>query len=163
VTSRDAPPRARHHIRAHIRRDPGFMRKSILEILAAAALTLAAILSLAAGARANDIMVTGAYARASATPSVDRLLGASAGIAEEAMMHRSEMKDGMATMSGVDSLDIAPGAELAFSPGGYHLMLIGLKKPLKEGDHFSLSLRFEHAGDVTIDVPVSGVAADSPP
>ncbi len=155
------------------------MRKSILEILAAAALTLAAILSLAAGARANDIMVTGAYARASATPSakagavyfnivnhgaaVDRLLGASAGIAEEAMMHRSEMKDGMATMSGVDSLDIAPGAELAFSPGGYHLMLIGLKKPLKEGDHFSLSLRFEHAGDVTIDVPVSGVAADSPP
>ena len=91
------------------------MRKSILEILAAAALTLAAILSLAAGARANDIMVTGAYARASASPTAkagavyfhivnhgaaaDRLLGASAAIAGRAMMHRSETKDGMTMMS----------------------------------------------------------------
>ena len=42
-------------------------------------------------------------------------------------------------------------------------MLVGLKKPLKEGDHFILTLKLERAGDVAIDVPVGGVAASAPP
>ena len=43
-----------------------------------------------------------------------------------------------------------------------HLMLVGLKKPLKQGDHFTVTLKLERAGDITFDVPVSGVAASAP-
>ena len=44
-------------------------------------------------------------------------------------------------------------------PGGYHIMLMGLDAPLKEGDEIELTLTFEKAGDVKVKVPVGGVAA----
>ena len=155
------------------------MRNLALEIAIAAALTVAAILSLAASARANDIMVTGAYARASASRSAragavyfklanhgtrrDRIIGASADVAASAMIHESKIDNGVATMRPVESIELAPGGEVSFEPSGSHVMLVGLKKPLKEGDHFILTLKLERAGDVAIDVPVGGVAASAPP
>ena len=154
------------------------MRKLALEIAIAAALTVAAILSLAASARANDILITGAYARASASPAAragsvyftvvnrgaasDRIVAASSDTAASAMIHRSAVENGIATMRHVEGIDIAPGAEVSFAPGRTHVMLMGLKKPLKQGEHFTLTLTLERAGDMKVDVPVAGVAASAP-
>jgi len=49
---------------------------------------------------------------------------------------------------------IPPGGALAFEPGGYHLMLIGLKHTLEEGTSIPLKLSFAHAGDVDVEVKV---------
>ncbi len=43
---------------------------------------------------------------------------------------------------------------IAFAPGGYHIMLTGLKAPLKTGDSFPLTLTFAGAGEVKVDVKV---------
>ncbi len=56
-------------------------------------------------------------------------------------------------------MPIPPGETLAFGPGGAHLMLSGLKTPLREGDRFDLTLQFEAAGEVTIEVPVRSITA----
>ena len=155
------------------------MQKLALQIAIAAALTIAAILSLAANARANGIVVTGAYSRASSGPGArtgalyltirnegtapDALLSVSTDAAAGAMIHETAVENGVATMRHVEKLDIAPGEEASFAPGGMHIMLMGLKKPLRRGDRISATLTFQNAGDVRVDVPVAGVAATAPP
>jgi periplasmic copper chaperone A len=154
------------------------MRRLTVEIAAAAALTIAAILSLAAHAHANEIMVTGAYARASAVATAragvvyftivnrgaepDRIIAARSEAAKSAMIHETAMKDGVASMHHVEGVEIAAGADISFAPGGTHVMLTGLKKPLKKGEHLTVVLTFERAGNLTVDVPVAGVAANGP-
>ena len=64
-------------------------------------------------------------------------------------------------MRAVDDLEIAAHGEQALAPGGLHVMLFDLKEPLKEGAHFKITLQFERSGNVVVDVPVGGVAADS--
>ena len=49
------------------------------------------------------------------------------------------------------------GKTVELKPGGLHIMLVGLKAPLKAGERFAMKLRFEKAGEVTIDVPVEAV------
>ena len=65
----------------------------------------------------------------------------------------------IAKMRPVDSVAIAPGTPVVFQPGGYHVMIMGLKGPLNEGDSFPLTLTFEKAGDVTVHVTVMKKAA----
>lgn len=155
------------------------MQKLALQIAIAVALTIAAILSLAAHARANGIVVSGAYARASSGAgartgalylrirnegiSPDTLLSVSTDSASGAMIHETAIENGVATMRHVEELDIAPGEEASFTPGGMHVMLIGLKKPLRRGDRLSLTMSFRSAGEIRVDVPVVGVAATVPP
>ncbi|MFL5258701.1 MAG: copper chaperone PCu(A)C [Hyphomicrobiales bacterium] len=155
------------------------MQKLALQIAIAAALTIAAILSLAAHARANEIVVTGAYARASSgsgartgalyltigneSAAPDTLLAVSTDAASGAMIHETAVENGIATMRHVEKLDIAPGEEASFAPGGMHIMLMGLKKPLRRGDRLRVTLTFRTAGDVRVDVPVAGVGATAPP
>ncbi len=63
----------------------------------------------------------------------------------------------MATL--VDGIDIAAGATVSLQPGGYHLMLTGLKSPLTAGMHFPLTLTFAKAGRVTVDAVVEAPGA----
>ena len=65
--------------------------------------------------------------------------------------------DGFAT-----SLALEANGKLAFAPGGYHLMLMDLKTPLKQGDKVPLTLEFEKAGKVTLSLDVQGVGAQAP-
>lgn len=58
------------------------------------------------------------------------------------------------SMEPVDRVDIAAGHEIEFQPGGYHIMLIGLTKELKAGDHFVVTLHFENSEDLQIEVQV---------
>ncbi len=63
-------------------------------------------------------------------------------------------------MEPVEALDLAPGQTVEMKPGGLHIMLMGLKAPLKKGGKLILELSFEKAGKITVEVPVAGVAAN---
>ena len=85
---------------------------------------------------------------ANAGKGADRLLSIDCACADAAMMHKSEIKGGISSMSMVDSVAIPPGGKVTFSPGGLHVMLVGVKGPLKAGKTQTLTLRFEKAGTV---------------
>lgn len=87
----------------------------------------------------------------------DRLLAASSPVAKRTELHISEMKNGMMQMRHLDAVDIKAGAATAFAPGGRHIMLIGLKRPLKQGDTFPLTLKFRNAGRLRVMVHVLGI------
>jgi copper(I)-binding protein len=91
--------------------------------------------------------------------TTDRLLHASTPVAGGVVLHQMVQKDGMMVMRAVPSLEIIPGARFELSPGGYHLMLIELKQPLKAGERFPLVLRFERTGTVTATVLVEDIGA----
>lgn len=62
--------------------------------------------------------------------------------------------NGAKRMQKVPHATIKAGSSLALTPGGYHLMLIGLKKPLKTGNKVSVELLFQHAGKINLSLPV---------
>jgi hypothetical protein len=87
----------------------------------------------------------------------DRLLRAFSPIAKRAELHVSVMKEGVMRMEGLSAVDVGSGAPMAFEPNGRHVMLMGLKRPLKEGDAFPLTLTFANAGPVQTSVRVRGL------
>ena len=90
----------------------------------------------------------------------DRLLSAATPAAATAELHTHMMdSDGVMKMRQVEAIELAPGSAVALAPGGYHVMLMGLATPLEEATTFPLTLRFEHAGEVTVEVTVGAVAA----
>ena len=89
----------------------------------------------------------------------DRLTGASTPVADTAELHESMSDMGMMKMRPVPGLPVAPDKPVSLAPGGYHIMLMGLKAPLKQGDSFPFSLRFEHAPPITVTVNVEAVGA----
>jgi len=88
----------------------------------------------------------------------DRLTGVSTDAAETCELHLSETSNGVMTMQRVDSVAVPAGGATTFAPQGAHIMLMGLKAPLKKGVHFPATLHFEKAGDVAVDVLVQGIA-----
>ena len=87
-----------------------------------------------------------------ATP--DRLLRASTDVATSVQLH-THIKDGdIMRMRKVEAVDLPAGKKIVFEPGGYHIMLLGLKKKLVEGERFALTLEFEKAGKVTFDIAI---------
>jgi copper(I)-binding protein len=88
----------------------------------------------------------------------DRLVASSTPVAERAELHHHSMEGGVAKMRAVEAVEIAPGAPTVLEPGGLHIMLIGLRQKLAPGQTIALTLVFEQAGEVTVDVPVRGMA-----
>jgi periplasmic copper chaperone A len=88
------------------------------------------------------------------TGKSDRLLKISSPVAEKVQVHRTEIQNGVARMREVSMLHVDAGQTLEFAPNGMHLMLMGLKKPLVEGQPFELNLLFEVAGPRTVAVEV---------
>src|SRR5882672_8443489 len=86
----------------------------------------------------------------------DRLLRVSSPVAKRAELHESAMKNGVMSMGGLSSVDIGSAAPTSFEPSGKHVMLLGLKRSLKEGDVFPLVLTFANAGKVETKVRVRG-------
>lgn len=84
----------------------------------------------------------------------DQLIGASTPIAASADLHETINDNGVMRMRPVTAIALAPGKTVTFSPGGYHVMLTGLKAPLKAGDSFPLTLSFAHAQPITVTVKV---------
>jgi copper(I)-binding protein len=134
-------------------------------------LLLALATALPCAAAAQDIRVVDAWSRP--TPpgtdvgvayftihnsgKSDRLLRVSSPVAKSAELHVSAMKDGVMRMQGLATVDVGSDGPVAFEPSGRHVMLIGLKRPLKEGDVFPLTLTFANAGQVQTSVRVRGI------
>lgn len=85
----------------------------------------------------------------------DTLVMVETDMAEIVEIHDVEMDEGVMQMVPMhDGVEIAPGELIAFEPGGLHVMLIGITESLLNGDEFSATLHFEHAGEVEITVPI---------
>jgi len=87
-----------------------------------------------------------------ATP--DALVAATSDVAEAVELHETVMEGTVMRMRPVARLALPAGATLAMKPGGYHVMLINLKRGLAPGDTISLTLSFANAAPVVVDVPV---------
>jgi len=93
----------------------------------------------------------------------DRLIGGSGDVAAKVEVHEMSVKDGVMTMRALDKgLAIEPGKTVKLAPGGYHLMLMDLKNPLKQGDKVPVTLEFEKAGKVKLSLDVQAVGAQAP-
>lgn len=84
----------------------------------------------------------------------DKLVSASTPVAARAELHTHQMDGGVLKMRPVESIAIEQGAVTQLKPGGLHVMLMDLKKPLESGAKFPLTLKFEHAGELTVEVDV---------
>ena len=86
--------------------------------------------------------------------TADKLIGVSGDVAKEIQIHSMITEAGVMKMREIKSLDIPANGRAELKPGGFHVMLIGLKDGLKEGATFPLKLKFEKAGEVTVQVTV---------
>jgi copper(I)-binding protein len=140
---------------------------------------LSAALFIAAPAFAdgNDLKVDQAWARATPgnakTAAVyltitnngtapDTLESASTPAADKAELHDTKMENNVMEMRPVGPLTIAPGKSVVLAPSGYHLMLTGLKAPLKEGQTVPVTLIFDHAGAQQVTASIAKVGAMGP-
>ena len=131
-------------------------------------LTALLLLAPTLGYAAPPVTVTDAWARA--TPpgvttaaayltvtnegAADRLLGASSPAARQLMLHAEVEEHGMQHMRQLESLEVPAHGSVELAPGQMHLMLVDIAAPLKPDTTIKVTLHFEKAGDVTIDVPV---------
>ena len=92
----------------------------------------------------------------------DRLIGGSADVAGSFEVHEMKMDGGVMKMRPVaNGIEIKPGQTVTLEPSGYHVMLVGLKQQLKQGEHFKATLEFAKAGKVDVDFTVKGIGANS--
>ena len=113
--------------------------------------------------RATTVRTGAAYMNLKIAGSVsDRLVKVTSPDAEMVEIHTMAMEGGVARMREVKTIDVKPGAATQLKPGGFHLMMIGLKRPLREGESIKLSLTFETAGTIEIDATVEKAGAPGP-
>jgi copper(I)-binding protein len=129
---------------------------------------LAGILMLSACGTAAGVEASHAWARPAAqggngavyfllqnhSASEDELTGVTSDVAAAVEMHESKMQGDVMQMQQVMALPIAGKASIEFAPGGYHVMLIGLKQDLKVGDEFQVILQFRDHDDISLSVTV---------
>ncbi len=138
------------------------------------ATVMAALLAapaLAHGFKAGAIEIEHPWARATAADAAngaaymvlnnegkeaDRLVSATSPTAERVEMHTHIDEGGVMKMRQINAVELAPDATVKLAPGGLHVMLIGLKAPLVKGKAIPLTLTFEKAGTVTVEVSVQG-------
>ena len=100
--------------------------------------------------------------------SPDRLLEAQSPVADRVELHTHDVDSaGVMRMRQVEAIDVPTGETAALRPGGLHVMLIGLEDRLVEGEQFPLTLVFEAAGSVDVEVTVEpvtyGIVGDADP
>ncbi|MGO9135080.1 MAG: copper chaperone PCu(A)C [Methylovirgula sp.] len=94
----------------------------------------------------------------------DRLIGGAApATADKVELHESIMQGDVAEMRELtQGVPVAPGGKVIFEPGGKHLMFLGLKGRLTEGQNVKVQLSFEKAGKIDVDFIVRGIGAGAP-
>jgi copper(I)-binding protein len=128
---------------------------------------------------AGDITVTGAFTRATlaaakvgagymtignAGTEPDRLVSATTEATPTVELHNMSVKDGMMTMTPMpDGIEVPAGGSVALAPGGLHVMFIGPKAPFKEGECVAVTLKFEKAGELPVQLVVGPIGADAAP
>jgi hypothetical protein len=124
--------------------------------------------------KAGDISISHPWARASAGKAkagaayititnngthVDRLIKMATPVAKKASLHTHKVEGDIMRMRPVKAVEVNPGEPTVMKPGGLHVMLMGLKAPLKEGAAFPLTLTFEKAGAIEVRVMVMKVGS----
>jgi periplasmic copper chaperone A len=155
------------------------MRKTIaMSLFAMLAACLGGTAVRAEDVKAGDLVISREWSRA--TPNgakigagyltienkgtaADKLIGVTGDISDKIEVHEMSMTNGVMKMRPVEGgLTIAPGKTVKLAPNGYHLMIMDLKNPLKQGDKVPLTLQFEKAGKVAVTLDVQGVGAQGP-
>ncbi len=126
--------------------------KRLISLVILGAATMASL------AQAPTVTVTQAWARATVAEqqstgafmtlrasSASRLVAVQSRAAASVEMHEMAMEGDVMRMRAMPAVALAAGADVTFKPGSYHLMLMGLKKPLKAGEMLPLTLVFESA------------------
>ena len=152
--------------------------KTIFTLTAAALVSASAMFSLPAQAqetKAGDLVISQPWSRATpggakvgggylvienkgTTP--DTLIGGTTAVASSVEVHEMAVTNGVMTMRQLkQGLPVEPGKSVTLKPGGYHLMLVGLKQPLKQGETVPVTLQFEKAGKVDLSFEVRAIGA----
>jgi copper(I)-binding protein len=92
----------------------------------------------------------------------DRLLSASTPVAKKVEMHVTEHAGEVAKMRQLRAFEVPGRERLALEPNGAHLMLVDLVQPLKKGERFPMTLRFERAGEIEVQFEVQEMGARHP-
>ena len=145
------------------------MKHGIATFCLSLALSTHALAGDAGMAKVGDLMIHDGWARASigSAPNsaaymslmihgdaADKLIAVKSPVAESAELHNHVMEGDIAKMRQVEAIEVKPGEMATLEPGGFHVMLMGLKEPLNAGDVLPLTLTFEQAGEVTLEVPI---------
>lgn len=155
------------------------MRKMIAASFGAAlTVLLGSAMARADDVKAGDLVISQAWSRA--TPNgakvgagyftienkgaaADKLIGVTGDISNKIEVHEMSMNNGVMKMRAVDGgVAIDPGKTVKLAPSGYHLMIMDLKSPMKQGDKVPVTLQFEKAGKVAVTLDVQGVGAQAP-
>lgn len=137
------------------------------------ALAAAVLMGLSTPSFAGDITVEDVWARASAgmaragaafmtikgSDAADKLVAAKADVSKRVELHNHIHENGMMKMRQVHEIAVPANGMAMLKPGSYHVMFMGLNAPFKEGDTFPLTLVFEKAGEVKVDVSVKKAGA----
>lgn len=140
-------------------------------ILLGAALSLSALPALA------EILIDSPYARSSSPAAQvgaafmvisntgdveDRLISAASDAAKRIELHTHIMTDGVAKMVEVEEGFVVPAnGEVLLQRGGYHVMMMGLTAPFVQGETITLTLTFEQAGEMLLEVPIDNERMDN--
>jgi copper(I)-binding protein len=137
----------------------------------------AAVLLLAGttSAQSSSLQIKNAWARATPgkaqtgaayltieTAVPDRLTRVSSPVAGKAELHEMTMEGGVMKMRSLTAIDLAAGVAVVLKPGTTHIMLAGLKQPLRVGESFPLTLEFEKAGRREVNVTIEKAGAMGP-
>ena len=149
------------------------MTKSLFAALIGA--TLIAAPAFAHDYKVGDLQIDHPWARATpggatvgggfmkiknAGSAADRLVAGSAEVAGRVEIHEMAVIDGIMKMRALDKgLEIAPGKTVELKPGGFHVMLMDLKRPLKQGETVKATLVFEKAGSLQVEFQVEAIGA----
>jgi hypothetical protein len=151
------------------------LRRRPLLALVSAALAVPAA-AIAQDTRAGDLTVQQPWTRAAGQgatgggflavsnrgAAADRLLSASSPAARAMELHTMVRDGDVMRMRPVEAIDLPAGQTVTLRPGGLHLMLIGLSRPLREGEAVPVTLRFERAGEVRVELSVQAAGAREP-
>ena len=91
--------------------------------------------------------------------TADKLIRVATPVAGATELHEMTMDGGVMKMRAMTAIDIPAGGKLELRPGGYHVMMLDLKQPLKAGDKVPLTLTFENAGSILVSVDVEAMGA----
>ncbi len=149
---------------------PLTLRSWLLVLVAGIALSFAAM------AQSNGISIEKPWTRATVpgaaigggfatirnnAKTADRLIGATSPVSASVELHEMAMVKDVMKMREVKGMDVPAGGVLELKPGGYHMMLVNLKAPLKQGDKVPVTLRFEKAGEIKLELAVESLGASA--
>ena len=125
-------------------------------------------------AKVGAIKIENAYVRATApgqpaagafmkiengAAAADQLVSASSPAAGEVQLHQMSMEGNVMKMGQVKDIAVPANGSVDLKPGGYHIMLMNIKAPLKAGDTVPVKLKFAKAGEVEVKLPVNAVSS----